>query len=314
MRTAVRQASATAVALLIAGCAPGDGTESQADNVSGVVEVIARGLTLDAPAEIPSGWTTFRLKNESGMTHFAVVERLPDGFGIKEQQEQIAPVFQEGMDLLNAGEADAAMAKFGELPEWFGQIVFMGGPGFVSPGKTAEASLFLEPGTYLLECYVKTDGIFHSYNPDPSAYGMVHQFTVTEESSGALEPAASLHVTLSSERGIEVEGNLRSGEHTVAVSFEDQTIHENFVGHDVHLARLTEDSDLRELATWMDWRLPNGLETPAPVEFLGGTHEMPAGEIAYFRVRLEPGDYAWIAEVANPDEKGMLKTFTVSGE
>ena len=80
------------------------------------------------------------------------------------------------------------------------------------------------------------------------------------------------------------------------------------------LARLTEDSDLRELATWMDWRLPNGLETPAPVEFLGGTHEMPAGEIAYFRVRLEPGDYAWIAEVANPDEKGMLKTFTVSGE
>jgi hypothetical protein len=179
---------------------------------------------------------------------------------------------------------------------------------------TAEASVFLEPGTYLLECYVKTDGIFHSYNPDPSSYGMVHQFTVTEEPSGAAEPTATLHITLSSERGIEVDGDPRAGEHTVAVFFEDQVVHENFVGHDVHLVRLAADSDLQQLATWMDWRQPDGLETPAPVEFLGGTHEMAAGETAYFNARLEPGDYAWIAEVASPDEKGMLKTFTVSGE
>ena len=61
----------------------------------------------------------------------------------------------------------------------------------------------------------------------------------------------------------------------------------------------------------MDWTQPTGLETPAPAEFLGGTHEMPAGGRAYFTVRLEPGRYAWIAEVPSPVEKGMLKTFTV---
>ncbi len=314
MRAIVGRGLATVLVVAAAACAPGDGTESQADESPGVVEVVARGLTLEAPAEIPSGWTTFRFKNESGVIHFAVLERLADGHGIGDQQELIAPVFQAGMNLLNAGEVDAAMAKFGELPEWFGEIVFLGGPGFVSPGRTAEASVHLVPGTYLLECYVKTDGVFHSYNPDPSTYGMVHEFTVTEESSGAAEPAASLHITLSSERGIEVEGNPRPGNHVVAVSFEDQMVHENFVGHDVHLARLNDDSDLEELATWMDWRQPTGLETPAPVEFLGGTHEMPAGETAYFSVRLEPGDYAWIAEVANPDEKGMLKTFTVTAD
>jgi hypothetical protein len=245
------------------------------------------------------------------MIHFAVLQRLPEGIALKDQQEQVAPVFQKGMDLLNAGETDAAMEKFGELPEWFGQIVFMSGPGLTSAGQTAETSVYLEPGTYLLECYVKTNGVFHSYNPLPSAYGMVHELTVTEESSNAAEPSATLTITLSSARGVEVQGDLTPGEHTVAVYFEDQQIHEHFLGHDVHLVRLESDTDIEELAIWMDWTQPTGLETPAPAEFLGGTNEMPAGGTAYFTVRLEPGRYAWIAEVPGPAEKGMLKIFTV---
>jgi hypothetical protein len=276
-----------------------------------VVEVTARGLEFEAPDEILSGWATFRLNNESGMIHFATLQRLPEGIALKDHQEQVAPVFQKGMDLLNAGEADAAMEKFGEIPEWVGQVVFMSGPGLTSVGHTAETSVYLEPGTYLLECYVKTNGVFHSYNPSPSAYGMVHEITVMEESSNAAEPRATLTITLSSARGIEVQGDPTPGEHTVAVYFEDQQIHENFLGHDVHLARLENDTDIEELAIWMDWTQPTGLEIPSPVEFLGGTHEMPAGGTAYFTVRLEAGDYAWIAEVPSPSEKGMLKTFTV---
>ncbi|MDH3285831.1 MAG: hypothetical protein OEQ13_13950, partial [Acidobacteriota bacterium] len=178
-------------------------------------------------------------------------------------------------------------------------------------GRTAETTVHLEPGVYLLECYVKTGGVFHSYSSSPSSYGMVHELVVTDEASTAPEPSATLEITLSGERGIEVEGELVPGAHTVAVRFEDQKVHENFVGHDVHLVRLEEDSDLEELAAWMDWTRPNDLETPAPAEFLGGTHEMPPGGTAYFNVRLEPGRYAWIAEVTSPLEKGMLKTFTV---
>ena len=57
-----------------------------------------------------------------------MVERIPDGQGIESQQAEVAPVFQEGMDLLAAGDVDAALVRFGDLPEWFGEIIFMGGP------------------------------------------------------------------------------------------------------------------------------------------------------------------------------------------
>jgi hypothetical protein len=302
----------------MAACQSGPSQEQTAVparmETSGIVDVTAIGLTFDAPDSIASGWNTFRFKNSGDMTHFALIERIPDDVGIAEHQSEVAPVFQQGMDLLNAGKPDSAFAAFGQLPEWFGEIVFIGGPGLTAKGNTSEAIVYLEPGNYLLECYVKTDGNFHSYNANPGKYGMVYQFTVTEDVSGAPAPTADVNITLSSERGIEVEGDLTPGAHTIAVYFEDQKAHENFVGHDVHLAQLEEDSDLGEIEAWMDWSQPTGLETPAPVEFLGGINEMPAGMTGYFTATLEPGEYAWIAEVPNTIEKGMLQRFSVRGE
>jgi hypothetical protein len=275
------------------------------------VEVVARGRSFLAPDSIPAGWTTFRFKNESGFVHFAVVERLPEGVGVREQQEHVAPVFQQGMDLLVAGKTDAAMQKFGELPAWFGQVVFQGGPGLTSPGHTSETTIRLEPGRYMLECYVKTDGVFHSYNPDSASFGMVHEFTVTGPVRRAPEPTAAVALTLSSAGGIEMTGDPVAGEQAVAVRFQDQKAYENFVGHDVHLVRLTDTTDLARLTNWMDWTRAEGLQTPAPAEFLGGINEMPAGSIGYLSVRLTPGRYAWIAEVPRADEKGMLREFAV---
>jgi hypothetical protein len=306
----------TAVSLFVclfvpAACAPGEGRESAStDTADGVVEIVARGLSFDMADSIPAGWTTFRFVNESPYVHFAVVERMPEGHGIVDQQEQVAPVFQAGMDLLSAGKVDSALAAFGDLPPWFAGIEFLGGPGLTSPGHTSTATVHLDPGTYLLECYVKTDGVFHSYNPDPDVYGMVHEFTVTGEDSGAGEPSATVHVNLSFENGMEVTGDLSAGEHTVGVRFIDQQAHENFVGHDVHLARI-DDVDIDTLAAWMDWTQPHGLETPAPATFLGGLNEMPAGATGYFSATLEPGRYALVAEVPGSEEKAMLRTFTV---
>ena len=308
---------ATALLLLAGACAPRDDSPSESLDTAdtpGVVDVIARGMTLVAPDEIPSGWTTFRFRNETPMIHFAVVERLPDGQGIESQQAEVAPVFQDGLDLLSAGEVDAALRRFGDLPAWFGEIVFLGGPGLTSPGRTSQATVFLEPGTYLLECYVKTNGVFHSYNPDPSINGMVHEFTVTDESSEAVEPSSTIQIEISTAGGIEVEGKLVPGEHTVAVRFVDQTVHENFVEHDIHLVRITDDVDIAELERWMDWRQPMGLQTPAPAVFLGGSNEMPAGTTGYFTVVLESGDYAWVSEVPGSSDKGMLKLFSIGPE
>jgi len=315
------KAGAMVLALALVGCGPSGSSdtagtedltkrnpiEGSADNV---VEITARGLVLEGPHEIPSGWTTFRLKNESAMVHFAILERMPARKGIKDHKEEVVTVFQNFMDNFNnkpLSEPDAGL----ELPEWFSEVVFMSGPGFISPNKTAETIVHLQPGNYLLECYVKTNGVFHSYNSSPDMYGMVHEMTVTEVSSGNLAPKPTLEIDISSEQGIEVRGSATSGEHVVAVHFKDQKIYEHFVGHDVHLVQVNEDTDLQQLSEWMDWTKPGGLETPAPAEFLGGTHEMAEGETGYFRVVLERGTYAWIAEVPDPTGKSMLKTFTI---
>jgi uncharacterized cupredoxin-like copper-binding protein len=278
-----------------------------------VVTITATGLDFDAPNEISSGWTTLRFNNESGMTHFALLERLPDGIGVEEHQAEVAPLFQKGFELMAAGKPDSASQTFEALPEWFSGVVFLGGPGLVAPGRTAQATVNLEPGTYLIECYVKTNGVFHSYNPLPDTYGMVREITVAEEASGTTAPEPSVELDVSKEAGIVWMDDrpVPPGQHTVAVHFRDQAVYKNFVGHDVHLVRLGPGTDEAAVAAWMDWTRADGLETPAPASFVGGTNEVPAGDTVYFTVDLSPGQYAWIAEVPNPAEKGMLKTFTV---
>lgn len=315
MKPTARSIPVLALALALGACSPGARDAGSVAETSNVVTITTQGLTFGAPDRIPSGWITFRFKNESDMTHFAVLERLPDGVGIEEHRRDVAAVFQKGMDLLNQGKKDEAIAAFGALPKWFGPQIFAGGVGFLSEGVTGETTVHVEPGTYVIECYVKTAGIFHSYSADPKKPAMVHQFVVTASHADAPEPTPTLSVSISSDRGIELEGEPSAGPQTVAVHFADQMVHENFLQHDVHLARLDDGADLDELAAWMNWMNPDGLEVPAPdgVQFLGGVHEMPAGETGYFTVTLKPGRYAWISEVPNQAAKGLLKTFTVPG-
>ena len=111
---------------------------------------------------------------------------------------------------------------------------------------------------------------------------------------------------------MKVVGEPSAGPQTVAVHFEDQVLHEHFLGHDVHLARVAPETDIEVLVAWMNWALPAGLQTPAPAKFFGGINELPAGNTGYFSANLEPGEYAFIAEVPAADEKGMLHRFTVN--
>lgn len=278
-----------------------------------VVEVIARGLRFEAPDEIPSGWNTIRLDNQSNMIHFALLSKMPEGRGVEEHQQILVPTIQNIMDDINGKTPSAPEAGF-EPPEWMNEIVFLGGPGLLSAGQTTDVIVNLDPGTYVLECYVKSNGIFHSFSPDPDAYGMVHEFIVTKAKSTVKTPEADIEINLSSENGIDVKGKLSAGSQLIKINYLDQQLYENFVGHDIHLLKIDADTDLEEVNRWMNWARPDGLETPAPAEFVGGINEMPAGETAYLKIDLEPGVYAWIAEVPDPASKNMLKTFTVGGE
>lgn len=291
------------------------GADRQADPAGpDVVNVTAEHQSfVTSTREIASGWTTFRFKNRTHAPHFMIIEKMPvfegDQKTVEDSEAEVVPIFQNFMDAFRAEPLSFPAAGF-ELPAWYSEVVFVGGPGLTSPGETSETRVFLEPGTYVIECYVKTgDGTFHSTN------GMIEGLVVNEAVNGAGEPArTTARIAVSSTGGITVRGDVdRPGVHTFEVHFEDQTEYSHFLGHDVHLARLDDGADQGALETWMNWVIPGSLASPGPagVAFLGGVQDMPGGATAYMTARLASGDYAWIAEVPDPSSKGMLVEFSV---
>lgn len=283
---------------------PAARTAAPLPSTAPVVEVTAVDYAFRAPDEVPSGWTTFRMRNDGEEHHFLILHRLPEGRTFDEYVTEIGEPFNQVWYPLRSGEIGKAEAgeRLGELiPAWFWSAKQMGGPGIVAPGGTSQATVKLEPGNYVMECYMKTpEGEFHAME------GMARPLIVTEASNGASPPAADVEMTLTTD-GFVVRDELPPGRHTVAVHFAEQP--EAGFGNDVHVARLDGVADATELVPWMDWMNVNGLENPAPTPFVGGTQEMPEGYTAYFTVNLEPGRYAWISE--SPDVRRMVREFTV---
>jgi hypothetical protein len=279
--------------------------------------------------DISTGWTTFNFTNASPVDHFLVIFHVPDeainaaetaGESLLEHWFQaVTEPFQYEFNPYHHGEIDYGefvdnlVGSITERGPWFFDpgAAPMGGPGFTAPGNTTETAVYLEPGQYIVECYVKDeDGLFHSY------MGMLELLTVTDEEAGTKSPEPSATVSVSTFGGIQQDGDLGSGRQIVQVLFEDQDAYTHLLGHNVQLVRFDEQPDnqlLDELANWMDWTQPMGLvdRSPDGTEFVGGTMEMTEGASAYLSVVLEPGHYAWIAEIPDPASHEMLQTFIV---
>lgn len=269
-----------------------------------VVEVLAVDYAFKAPDAVPSGWTTIRFRNTGQDPHMVIVSRLPEGITIRDYATDLSQPYNNAWrairdETLSRREAVAVLVE--ELPEWYSDLEFLGGVGVLSPGRTSETTVHLKPGNYVLECYMKTeDGERHDWE------GMIRPLLVTEESSGAVPPAADIRVTLSNYE-MEVEGELVPGGHTVAVHVEENP--EQGYPHNAHLARLDADTKIEEVVQWMKAFDLDGLQRPAPAEFIGGVHMMPAGSTGYFTVDLEPGRYLLISEITAA--QGVLHEFTV---
>lgn len=275
-----------------------------------VIEIRAVGKTFEGPAEIPSGWTTFRFVNSSSMIHFGMLDHPPPGITLADM-EPLMQSFQDAMDAMNANDEEALSAAFAAFPEWIGELGRQGGPGMLSPGRTGQATVFLEPGYYVMECYVKSDGVFHTTSPGPGQVGMLLPITVTEARSPVEEPVPTATLAIRNS-GFEITaGALQPGENMIRVDFLEQQALPSFVGNDVHLMRVDSADSIALADGWLDWRTPNGLEDPAPVTFLGGLNDMPAGSHGYFSVNLEAGDYAFIAEIPGPAAAGFVLPFSV---
>lgn len=274
-----------------------------------VIEIITQSMDFQMRDTIPSGWNTFRYKNESTQTHFVLIDKYPEGKTSEDAEKVVGPVFDKAMKLINEGKAEEGFAEFANLPEWFSEVVFLGGVGLVSPGQTAESTMHLKPGNYIMECYVKMEnGIFHT------SMGMTKDLVVAESDSGNSEPEANIEIEISGTDGIVLTDTIRAGKNTFSVYYKDQKAHENFVGHDINLVKLEENGSLEDLENWMNWADPKGLIEPAPngLVFIGGMNDMPEGSKGYFHADLKPGNYVMISEVPAASSKNLMKTFTVS--
>lgn len=318
-RTVLKTITATAATGLVAGAASARPARPNPRNTVRFTtthdhERDEHGFELST-ATVAGGWVDVVLDNETEHAHFVYLAKLPqaaiDAAGDADllafYVEQVTNPFQGFMDLF-AGETPRHPIVF---PEWFPAVQAAGGVGLTSASTRAASTLYLPPGTYVAECYVKDgDNEFHSYN------GMIELLRV-EPGNGGREPTPTVTVGVSGD-GISAPDRLRPGRHTVGVTFEDAAVYANLVGHDVHLVRI-DGATTDDVSAWMDWRDPvvGLIDDATPGTFLGGVQEVAAGLLdesgrAYAHVVLPPGKYAWVAEVPTPLDSGFLRPLTVS--
>lgn len=303
---------AAALIVGVAGCSAGSDEANQPPQ--NILELQVEGMSFVGPDTIKSGWTTIRVANNGGMTHHALVYRLPDGITPEMVDEEIVRPIQQSLTAAIEGDIEKAAAIAATMPSWVADLTWMGGPGMMSDGVTGEATMYLEPGIYLVECYVKTKGVQHNFNPEPGEFGMILPLTVVVEDGGMAEPEANVTLTLSNSGYTVSEGAFVPGENSVRVVFEEQQLYNNFVGHDAHVFRIEDGTDVDAAAAWPDFFPVDGQQTPAPARFVGGIHDMPQGTTGYFRLNLEPGEYGITAEIPKAQDKGFFYRFGVGAQ
>lgn len=300
----------TAVALTgfgaaLMACQPAESGQDEAAGPDPVV-VTAKDFEFEMPRELASGWNTFRFVNESDeQEHFILFSRVPADRTFAEFRSRVFEVFMDVFSRYDAGELtreEAGQALADELPAWyFEEVEFAGGVGLTEGSRSSQATVHLEPGTYAVECYVKTpQGTFHNDR------GMFRGITVTGDATGATPPEADAELTLSNYE-INTSGQLTPGTRTVAVHMTDTP--EGLVPHDINLFRLDGETTPDEIVAWMDWMDLEQFRAPGPGTSLGGVEHLPAGATGYMTVDLEPGRYAWVSE--GYGDRGMVKEFTV---
>lgn len=280
-------------------------TVEEAENV---IEVTTNVMDFQIPSQLKSGWTTFKYNNKSDETHFFILEKMPEGITIENYNNELVPPFKAAFTYLIDNKIEEAMKEFEKVPAWWNDVAMGGGVGLISPKSIAESTIYMHPGTYVMECYVRMpNGMPHAF------YGMLKEVVVTEEKSDNKEPSSDHEINISSEQGITFQDSIKTGEYQLTVRFKDQKQYETLLGHDVNLVRLDEISLLDTLGNWINASDIKAFRTPVPkgLTFLGGVEDLEAGETGYFKTKLEKGNYVLISEIPNVIERKMFKVFKV---
>lgn len=283
----------------------GKGPTTQSQNY---IEVVSTGMNFELINEIQSGWTTFKYINNSEETHFFIFEKMPEGIGLEDYKKDLIPPYMKAFAHFDKGNVEAGMKEFEKIPEWFAKVELGGGVGLTSPHTVSESTIYMHPGVYVMECYVRMpNGMAHAF------MGMVKELIVKEGNINQKMPSSDFEISLSSEKGISFVDSLKVGDYSLAVNFEDQKQYETMLGHDVNLVKLENESLLDSLNNWINAADIKAFRTPVPagLSFLGGIEDLEAGETGYFNVSLQEGNYVLISEIPSAIERKMFKTFKV---
>lgn len=258
------------------------------DPATHIVVVHGKDFAFDAPDSITAGWTTFHFVNDGPSFHHLQIVRLDSGKTIAD--------FGPAMEAANKNHTPP--------PSW---IVFAGGPNASNPKGESNAVLDMQPGSYVLLCFVDIPNHVPHFTK-----GMIRPLKVTPASGAATsEPTADVTIGLA-DYAFTVKGPLTAGKHTFKVANNGPQAHE------VAVLRLAPGKTMKDFSEFIEKAYAGTTGGPPPFDALGGIAAEVSGMSQYFTADLTAGNYVLLCFVPDgKDEKphlehGMIKEFKVN--
>jgi hypothetical protein len=218
-----------------------------------VIDVNARDYFFEAPDTLDAGVVTFRLWQRGDDFHNLEIVRIDSGHTLNDWHR-------------------AAVAH--ELPEWASN---RGGPGFAQPRGSSNATLVLEPGTYLLTCSVGSartvDSLYHVWR------GMVRPLHVRARRQPGSLPRPDIMARIT-DSGVEFSGAMRAGPRVLRVENAGTVVHE------FNVSRVLPGHTAAEAIAWR-----RRMGTPAPDTLVGGLADMAPGLTLFTTIVFEAAEH-----------------------
>lgn len=247
-----------------------------------VVTVEAYDFRFEAPSSIAAGTVTFRLKNLGREIHHLWIVQLTGG--------------KTPADFMAATKTWGSALK---MPSW---AIDIGGPNTAGLQQSADGTVTLAPGTYMLVCWVpSSDGTLHVMR------GMVRPLRVTaSRATEPDEPTPDVDMVLD-DYSFVLSKPIAAGRRVIRIENRAEQSHEAVI------ARLLPGRTMADAVAWMN----DGQHGSPPVVALGGASGLATGRHMYITMDFEPGRYVLLCFI--PDVKsgkphsdhGMVKEIVV---
>jgi hypothetical protein len=274
--------------LLLAGCQPAPSRQSAAPDEEPSVHIVATDEGHEVPDSIMAGLRHVRFENRGTRIHEAMLVRLPAG--------------------MTAMDYAAAVAGGEPFPKG---AIDCSGPGLTSPGEALDLWVALEPGRYIVVCWMAHPGERGAFEQHVTQ-APPREFVVRDRVVNDPEPAADATLRMVDYR-FELDGEIEAGTRTLRVDMLGPSMHE------MDWYRLHDGSGLQDLKAWQ----ARGRKVPPPATALGGvldSHDI--GRTVWVRRRFAPGRYvAWCgmdmpgqagAKAVTHADMGMVLEFAVA--